>query len=67
MYETGQFASREELRTSLRRLEEALARHEPALGAAEGKGLPVDMLRHNVALLKEEAQRLRSLLAAETA
>jgi hypothetical protein len=57
--------SREEMRSALRRLEEALARHERQLApvAQDASNLPLQVLRRSVAVMREEADRLRSLLA----
>ena len=63
MYESGHSPSVEELRRALRRLEAALAEHE--LRPAEGGGLDgiAHASRHALELMREEADRLRALLA----
>jgi hypothetical protein len=63
MYESGHSPSVEELRHALRRQEAALAEHD--LRLAEGGGLDgiAHALRRGVDLMREEADRLRALLA----
>lgn len=66
MYESGHSGvpSREDIRQALRRLEEALARHESHLPPeSQDVDLPLQMLHRSVRLLREEADRLRTLLA----
>ena len=69
MYESGQSGvlPREDLRRSLLRLKDALARQEAALPpighGAESAMLQV--LRRSVALMREEADRLRLLLGED--
>lgn len=58
---------REDIHRALLRLKDALARHEaelpPVTHAAESEMLQV--LRRSVALMRQEADRLRSLLAED--
>jgi hypothetical protein len=65
MYESGHSGvpSREDIRQALCRLEEALARHEGQLPPEGGGDLPLEVLHRSVRLLREEADRLRILLA----
>jgi hypothetical protein len=66
MYESGHsgFPSREDIRQALRRVEEALARHARHLPAESGAAdPPLQILQRSVGLLREEADRLRTLLA----
>ena len=65
MYESEQSVrSREEMRNALLRLEEALARHEAQLAAVrqEQEDAALQVLRRSVALMRQEADRLRSLV-----
>jgi len=65
MYESEQSVrSREEMRNALLRLEEALARHEAQLAAVrqEREDAALQVLRRSVALMRQEADRLRSLV-----
>lgn len=66
MYGSGHSSvdSPEELRQTLLRLEEALARHEGEL-PPEGADadVPLQVLHRSVRMLREEADRLRSRLA----
>ena len=58
--------TREELRTSLQRLEEVLARHRaqaPAMQMGDDAGMPAHPPCASTALLQQEAERLRTLLA----
>lgn len=59
--------SREELRGALARLEEAVARHEVRLAAAPGEAddPAAQVLRRSVAMMRQEADRLRRLVAAD--
>ena len=66
MYESEHSGAlpREELRRALLRLTDALARHEAAL-PAEGEAVEsatLQVLRRSVALMRQEAERLRRLL-----
>lgn len=67
MYEFEQsgVAVREDMRRSLLRLQEALARHEAALppAGAGTEDAALQVLRRSVALLRQEADRLRRLVA----
>lgn len=66
MYESGHsgVASREDIRQALHRLEDALARHEHHLPPeTQDVDPPLQVLHRSVRLLREEADRLRSLLA----
>ena len=65
MYETGHSSSRDELRQVLAQLEAALARHEAELAAAGGAAddPALQVLQRSVRLMRQEADRLRSLLA----
>lgn len=60
--------TREELRNSLRRLEEVLARHRaqaPASQRGDGAGMPAHPACASTALLQQEAERLRALLTPQ--
>jgi hypothetical protein len=64
----GALPTREELRTSLHRLEEVLARHGARLAHADEdpEGEPVlHLLRRCMLLMQQEAERLRALLAPQ--
>lgn len=66
MYESGHSSvpSPEEIRQALRRLEDALARHESHLPPeSQDADPPLQILHRSVRLLREEAERLRALLA----
>ena len=67
MCETGHSGTREDMRSALRRLEEALARHERHLvhSADHPADLSLDVLRRSVQLMKQEADRLRRMLASD--
>jgi hypothetical protein len=64
MYESGHSPSVEELRHALRRLDAALAEHHRLLSDGLGPDAMAVALRRDMALLREEADRLRALLAA---
>lgn len=66
MYGTGhsQPFVREQVEESLRRLEAVLLRHEQQLRQADPRDAVAELLRGTQAMLREEAERLRRLLAA---
>lgn len=68
MYESGHSSSREELRLALLQLEEALARHEPQVQVADRgedtRDPALQVLRRSIRLMRQEADRLRGLLAS---
>jgi hypothetical protein len=65
MCETGHSETRDELRLALLQLEEALARHEgQAAATRDDRGDPaLQVLRRSVGLMRQEAERLRAMLA----
>jgi len=53
------------LRSALLRLDEAIARHEAQLAGVRQEGHPsLQILRRSVALMRQEADRLRETLEA---
>ena len=66
MYEPGQSDGRDELRQALAQLEAALARHEREVRAAGDRPdhPMLQVLERSVRMMRQEADRLRSLLAA---
>jgi hypothetical protein len=66
MCETGHSETREDMRSALRRLEEALASHQRHLAgtADDPADLSLQVLRRSVQLMQQEADRLRRVLAA---
>lgn len=65
MYESGHSEDRAQLGSALLRLDAAVARHE-ALLAHEGKDAPaasLEVLKNSIAMMREEADRLRWVLA----
>ncbi|HEX7891840.1 MAG TPA: hypothetical protein VF522_21010 [Ramlibacter sp.] len=63
MYESGHSPSAEELRRALRRLEAALAEHDLRMAQDRGTDGIALALRRDLDLMREEAGRLRALLA----
>ena len=68
MYESGSSAlrRRQDIQEALRRLEQALSRQEGELRACDGdaRDPALQALYRSIELMREEANRLRSMLAA---
>lgn len=66
MYESGQSEGRAELRNALLRLEDAVARHEAQLAGTSphDRDPSLQVLLRSVALMRQEAERLRRVLGA---
>lgn len=64
MYESGQSPAVAELRHALRRLEAALAEHHRRLSEVGGAEGMARALRHELDLMRQEAERLRAELAS---
>jgi hypothetical protein len=65
MYDSGHSEGRADLRSALLRLDEAVARHEALLAHAgnESPEPSLQVLKRSVAMMRQEADRLRRLLA----
>lgn len=64
MYESGHSSRRDEVHAALRRLEAALSAHQREVDAAEGvEPAALAALRRHLEVMRQEAERLRSLLA----
>lgn len=65
MYESGPGRERAELRSALLRLDEAVARHEALLVDADNASPEpsLQVLKHSIAMMRQEADRLRHVLA----
>lgn len=65
MYDSGHSEDLAELRSALLRLDEAVARHEALLAraGAESPGPSLQVLKRSVSMMRQEADRLRCVLA----
>lgn len=63
MYERGHSPSADDVEAALRRLDAVLSRHESEVESAKGHEPPaLAALRRHLDLMRDEAERLRSLL-----
>ena len=65
MYVSGHSSGHVELRSTLQRLEQAVARHQALLGEIETEPAEpsLQVLRRSIVMMQQEAERLRSVLA----
>ena len=65
MYVSGHSDAHAELRSALMRLDEAVARHEALLAETlhEPANASLQVLRRGIAMMQQEAERLRRVLA----